>query len=154
MMKKLRTVLTLAILAFVVPPLVGDGQLPKNPKGGESKKVSELMRKKLQHAQKVLEGIALNDFDEILNHADALMQLTNEVEWQVLKTPRYQVQSNEFRRAIENLQEKAAQKNLDGAALGYVELTLSCVKCHKYVREARMTRLNLMESRLLASPLE
>jgi hypothetical protein len=50
------------------------------------------------------------------------------------------VQSNEFRRAVENLQEKAAQKNLDGAALGYVELTFSCVKCHKYVREARMTR--------------
>jgi hypothetical protein len=152
MMRKLRTVLTLLILAFVVSPLVGDGQLPKN-QGGDSKKVSELMRKKLQHAQKVLEGIALNDFDEILNHADALMQLTKEIEWQVLKTPRYQVQSNEFRRAVENLQEKATQKNLDGAALGYVELTLSCVKCHKYVREARMTRLD-GKSRLLPSVLE
>ena len=52
------------------------------------------------------------------------------------------MQSNEFRRAVENLQEKAAQKNLDGAALGYVELTLTCVKCHKYVREAGMTRLD------------
>jgi CheY-like chemotaxis protein len=62
------------------------------------------------------------------------MQLTKEVEWQVLKTPRYQVLSNQFRRAIENVQEKATQKNLDG---GYVELTLSCVKCHKYVREVR-----------------
>jgi hypothetical protein len=47
------------------------------------------MRKKLQHAQKVLEGIALNDFDQIMDHADGLMQLTKEVEWQVLKTPRY-----------------------------------------------------------------
>jgi hypothetical protein len=124
----------------MIPALSGDGQLPKNTKHGQSKKVSELMRKKLQHAQKVLEGIALNDFDLIMDHADGLMQLTKEVEWQVMKTPRYEVQSNEFRRALENLQEKAAQKNLDGAALGYVELTLSCVKCHKYVRDARMTR--------------
>ena len=153
MMRKARIVLTVVALAITVPPLCGDGQLSKSAGEGQAKKVRELMRKKLQHAQKVLEGIALNDFDEILNHADALMQLTKEIEWRVLKTPRYEVQSNEFRRAVENLQEKATQKNLDGAALGYVELTLSCVKCHKYVREARMTRLDL-KSRLPASPLE
>ncbi len=79
--------------------------------------MSELMRKKLQHAQKVLEGIALNDFDKIVEHADGLMQISKEVEWKVLKTPRYEVQSNECRRAVETLQEKAIQKNLDGAAL-------------------------------------
>ena len=28
----------------------------------------------------------------------------------------------------------AAEGNLDGAALKYVELTLSCVNCHKHVR--------------------
>jgi hypothetical protein len=139
-MRSVSIVLTIVAVAIVVPPLSGDGQLPKNTKHGQSKKVSELMRKKLQHAQKVLEGIALNDFDQIMDHADGLMQVTKEVEWQVMKTPRYEVQSNEVRRAVENLQEKAAQENLDDAALGYVELTLSCVKCHNYVREARMTR--------------
>jgi hypothetical protein len=141
MLRRLRIALTFVTLAFIVPPLSGDGGPPQKTQGGDSKKVSELMRKKLEHAQRVLEGIALNDFDMILNHADALMQLTKEIEWRAIKTPRYEVQSNEFRRAVENLQEKATQKNLDGAALGYVELTLSCVKCHKYVREVRMTRL-------------
>lgn len=142
MRRRLRIALSVVVLAFLVPPLSGDSGVPKKAQSEDSKKVSELMRKKLEHAQKVLEGIALNNFDLILNHADALMQLTKEIEWQAIKTPRYEVQSNEFRRAVENLQEKATQKNLDGAALGYVELTLSCVKCHKYVREVRMTRLD------------
>jgi hypothetical protein len=142
MLRRLRIALSIVALAFLVPPLSGDSGGPQKAQGGNSKKVSELMRKKLEHAQKVLEGIALNDFDKILNHADALMQLSKEIEWQVIKTPRYEVQSNEFRRAVASLQEKATQKNLDGAALGYVELTLSCVKCHKYVREVRMTQLD------------
>ena len=142
MLRRAKIALTVVALAFIVPPLGGDSGLSKNVQGEDSKKVSELMRKKLQHAQKVLEGIALNDFDKILEHADGLMQVSKEVEWKVVKTPRYEVQSNEFRRAVEILQEKATQKNLDGAALGYVELTLTCVKCHKYVREARMTRLD------------
>ena len=36
----------------------------------------------------------------------------------------------------------AKAKNLDGAALDYMDLTMTCVKCHKYVRETRMTRLD------------
>jgi hypothetical protein len=106
---------------------------------GEPKKVSELMHQKLQHAQKVLEGIALNDFDKIEKNAEDLMLISKALEWQVLKTPRYEVHSNQFRRAVDSLIEKARDKNLDGAALSYVEVTLTCVKCHKYVRESRMT---------------
>jgi hypothetical protein len=142
MLRRAKIALTIGALAIFVPPLGGDSGLPKNLQGGDSKQVSELMRKKLQYAQKLLEGIALNDFDMILKQADGLMQISKEVGWKILKTPRYEVQSNEFRRALETLQENATQKNLDGAALGYVELTLTCVKCHKYVREARMTWLD------------
>ena len=29
-------------------------------------------------------------------------------------------------------------KNLDGAALSYVDMTLMCVKCHQHVRETKM----------------
>jgi hypothetical protein len=107
--------------------------------GGEGRKVSDLMRQKLEHAQKILEGIALNDFDKIEKNAEDLMLISKQLEWQVLKTPRYELHSNQFRRAVEGLIEKARDKNLDGAALSYVEVTLTCVKCHKYVRESRMT---------------
>ena len=33
----------------------------------------------------------------------------------------------------------AAKKNLEGAAVKYVELTLNCVNCHKYVRADRVS---------------
>jgi hypothetical protein len=106
-------------------------------------KVSDLMRKKLAHSQKVLEGIALNNFDEISRSAEELILISKAVEWKVINSPQYEVQSNGFRRAAETLIEKAKDKNLDGAALAYVDLTLSCVKCHKYVRDTRMTKLDL-----------
>jgi hypothetical protein len=32
---------------------------------------------------------------------------------------------------------KAKDKNIDGVALAYVDVTLSCVRCHEYVREHR-----------------
>jgi hypothetical protein len=102
-------------------------------------KVKKLMHRKLEHAQKVLEGIALNDFKEITKHGEELMQISKEAEWQAIKTPRYELHSNEFRRAVDTLLEKAKDKNLDGVALAYVDLTLSCVKCHKYVRDRQDT---------------
>ncbi len=109
----------------------------------EPAKQSEFMRKKLEHSQKVLEGIAIGDFDKINQHAAALLDLSKLAEWRVLKTPRYELHSNDFRRSAQTLIDEAKAKNLDGAALAYVDLTLNCVKCHKHVREIRMTNLEL-----------
>jgi cytochrome c556 len=128
--------LLLAGLAMVacIPILSGDG--PKD------NKVQQLMKKKLQHSQKVLEGIALNDFDLVSKNAEDLMQVSKEAEWRVLKSPEYEVNSNEFRRSTTALIKAAKDKNIDGAALAYVDLTLSCVRCHKHLREVRQTRLD------------
>ena len=79
----------------------------------------------------------------IAKHGDELIDLSKQVEWKVLKTPQYEIHSNQFRRSAETLIKDAKDKNLDAAALTYVELTLTCVRCHKYVREERMTRLDL-----------
>ena len=105
-------------------------------------KVAKLMRRKLAQSQKVLEGVALNDFKMIQRHAEELIEISKKAEWRVLKTPAYEVYSNDFRRIAGALVENAKKKNLDAAALSYVELTLTCVKCHKHVREVRMTRLD------------
>jgi hypothetical protein len=102
--------------------------------------VKELMQQKLKHSQKILEAIATNDFDNLAKHADELIILSKEAEWKVLKTPRYETYSNDFRRNAEALVQSAKEKNVDAAALAYVDLTLNCVKCHKHVREVRMTR--------------
>ncbi len=129
----MRSIRIIAVLAIVgVSFAVGHGQ--------EKEKKLTLMQRKLVHAQKVLEGIALNDFAEIVTHSNALHDIAKEAAWKALKTPRYEIYSADFQRITENIARQAKGKNLDGAALAYVDLTLTCVKCHQHVREVRISR--------------
>ena len=99
-----------------------------------------IMKEKLKTSQKLLEGIALADYQKVILSAENLVQYTKTEEWMVYKTPKYQVFSNEFRQAAENVISKAKLKNIDGVTLAYFELTVSCVRCHTYVREIRDAR--------------
>jgi hypothetical protein len=135
-MKTRRSIL-LTVAFLVSFPLIGAGDDQSTKKQAD---VKELMKQKLQHSQKILEAITTNDFDSLAKHADELILISKEAEFKVLKTPRYETYSNDFRRNAETLIESAKEKNLDAAALAYVDLTLNCVKCHKHVREVRMTR--------------
>jgi hypothetical protein len=132
-MKRVLSGILAAAVAFGTATVVGHGGEPPQAKA------AELMRKKLQQSQKVLEGIALNDFDKIVQHADELILISKETEFKVMKTPQYQLYTDEFRRNAEELVQKAKDKNIDGATLAYMQLTLTCVKCHKHCREVRMT---------------
>jgi cytochrome c556 len=111
--------------------------------GDDQAALKKLMVKKLENAQKVLGGMTTNNYDEVAKHADELIQISKAVEFRVLKTPQYEMNSNDFRRAAETMIQQAKNKNTDGVALAYVDMTLSCVRCHKYVREVRMTSLDL-----------
>lgn len=103
--------------------------------------VRKFMRPKLDHAQKVLEGLALEDFEMIGKNANALLRLSEAAEWQVLPSPEYVRHSEEFQRVTNDLIRAANNKNLDSATLAYVQLTMNCVSCHKHVREARRVAL-------------
>jgi hypothetical protein len=98
-------------------------------------KTPTVMQRKLTHAQKMLEGLALNDFQKITTAASGLKDCAREASWQVVKTEKYAVYSNDFVRQLERIEDAAKKKNTDAAALAYVEITLTCVKCHQYVRE-------------------
>ena len=100
-------------------------------------RLRQLMLDKLQTSQKLLEAIATADFKKVGVHAEQLSQLANQAEWMAYKTPKYELHSNEFRRAAENIARKAKDKNIDGVTLAYMDLTMSCVRCHQYVREVR-----------------
>ena len=98
------------------------------------------MRIKLKHAKEVLEGLTLEDFDRIQKNGQAMSLLSHEAQWNVIQTPQYMQHSGEFRRATEALAEAAKKKNIDGAALAYMEVTLKCVNCHKYVRRIKVAK--------------
>jgi hypothetical protein len=136
-----RLILVIVVIVFAVavfgPVLLGFGVRAAPPKPDAT---AALMRKKLAHAQKVLEGIALADLDQVGDHAAELATLSKQAEFTVLKTPQYELHANEFRRSLEDIRRGVKQKNLDAATLGYMDLTMSCVRCHKHVREVRLAR--------------
>lgn len=144
-MKKIVVVFAVAVLVANV--LVSSGQDGKEPKKRER---NPIMQKKLEHSQKVLEGIAVADFRLIEQNAEELILLSKKAEWMVLQTPEYTLQSNDFRRNAETVIEKAKAKNLDGAVLAYVQLTMNCVECHKHVREIRRASIDIEDDRLFA----
>ena len=99
--------------------------------------VADFMRAKLGHSQRVLEGLALEDYDLIARGAQELALASQASSWQVLQTEEYARQSTEFRRSCDSLRNTATAKNLDGAALAWMEVTMKCIQCHKYVRDQR-----------------
>ena len=102
--------------------------------------LSAFMKAKLEHSQKTLEGLAKGDFELIAKHSQAISLLCEDELWAVLKTPEYQERSNEFRRSVNTITDAARKKNLEGATLAYVDATLKCVSCHKYVRQTQIRR--------------
>ncbi len=134
----MRRVLFVLLASAAAAGLLLSTTLSQTPKKGRNL----LMQQKLGHAQKVLEGIAIADFALIEKHADELIILSKKAEWAVLQTPEYVRQSDDFRRNADSVTKAAKEKNLDGAALAYVQLTMSCVNCHKHVRETRIARLD------------
>jgi hypothetical protein len=133
-------VMILFLVAVLGPVLLGFGVRAAPP--AKTDDAAALMQKKLTHAQKLLEGVALADFAVIDQHAADLAALSKQLQFKVLKTPQYELHANEFRRALEDIQKGVRHKNLDAATLGYMDLTMSCVRCHKHVREVRIARLD------------
>lgn len=97
--------------------------------------VAVFMRAKLGHSSEVLEGLSLADFDKIRRGGQLLALASQASSWQVLQSEEYARQSVAFRRACERLEQAATEKNLDAAALAWMDVTMKCVQCHRYVRD-------------------
>jgi hypothetical protein len=123
-------------------------QKPEPPQKPEAK-VREFMRKKLAHSQKLMEAVVMRDYASMGTNAKALRELSELAEWRVFPAPEYLRHSAEFQRVTDALVKSAREKNEDAATLSYLELTLNCVQCHKYVRSQRMT-YNHSPDRVLA----
>jgi hypothetical protein len=124
-------VYSLALAGLALLPFAA-GQEQKPPKE------ESLMKKKLAAAQKLLGGLAQNDFETIRENADRLNDYSKLAAWKLIETPRYEQYSDEFQRLTLKMSNQAKAKNIDGVALSYVDMTLVCVKCHQHVREQKV----------------
>ncbi|MDR3633013.1 MAG: hypothetical protein P4L84_04200 [Isosphaeraceae bacterium] len=122
---------SLAVLGLAAIGTVGSFAEPPKPTR------AEFMRQKLEFSKKVLEGLTLEDYDAIAKNARALKLLSEAAEWEVPTIPNaneYIALTTEFQKAADDLRMKAKEKNIDGATLAYLRLTMNCVSCHRFVR--------------------
>jgi hypothetical protein len=97
-------------------------------------KTAAFMRMKLQPSKELLEGLAMNDFDSIQKNAGTIKNLLLDENWMVVQSDEYRRQTQEFRKLVDQLRDAADKKNIDGATLAYVQMTIQCVRCHQTLR--------------------
>jgi hypothetical protein len=103
-------------------------------------KPSDWMKQKLEMSQNILAGLTKGDFETIEANAQK-MNVVNYLEKQVAADQphykEYMRQLTAFETANRDLLRQSARKNLEGSTLAYIQLTVSCVQCHKIVRDAK-----------------
>jgi hypothetical protein len=112
-----------------------DTKPPEKPKTDE--KTSALMRRKLENSQKILEALVTNDLDKASKHSEELLKIRKDPNFKVLKTPEYEIWSEDFTRSVNGIIKASQDKNLEAAKLHYLGMTMSCFNCHTYTRDMR-----------------
>lgn len=100
----------------------------------------KFMQQKLDSSRDIVKGLAVEDYDLLSKSGQDLMLLSHDADWNVFQTQDYLMLSREFRGSAQRLRDNANLKNLDGATLAYFEVTLNCVRCHRYVRNQQKTK--------------
>ncbi len=138
-----KSLATLAALILITAPLAvqptrGDDQQDKEKEKEKEKEkpASVWMKMKLSATQNILAGLTKGDFETIDKNAQSMLFVDHLEKWLRADTPGYNMKLKEFEYANKSLRLAAQEKNIDGATIAYIQLTLSCVECHKLVRDA------------------
>ncbi len=107
---------------------------------GQDDPVKTLMKAKTGYAHRLLDAVVLEDFDALADQAFRLKAVAETGDWNVLDTPEYVRESEAFIQATEKLAAAARERNGDAAALAYMDVTLKCVQCHRYIKTYRGAR--------------
>jgi cytochrome c556 len=97
------------------------------------------MKQKLSHSQSLFQALAEANFDQLAESAAKLATLNKVEEFVRHRNPKYKAQLDIFQYATEELGRQAEKKNIEGAALAFHQLTLSCVNCHRQLRDDATT---------------
>ena len=133
------TLFVIALVLLVVFSQVA-GQEKSDPvqsaaEAGEAEDFDFWMNVKLSESQKLLEALAKADFDTLTKSSQTLETLSALEGFVRRRIPGYSTQLRSFEFAVDEIKEQAKQENIEGVTLGFQQLTLSCVNCHKQVRQ-------------------
>jgi Cytochrome C' len=128
-MKKL---LVAIVAALVLGPLAFPGIAQKGTK--------DAMRKKLDYAQGVLEGLTLQEFNLAVTNAVLLRDMSHTNVFSMLKNSDYVASSTNFTHAVDGLIKAAKSQDLERATEAYTRVVQSCVQCHEQFRREQFLK--------------
>ena len=108
---------------------------------GQTAATGRMMREKLAHAQALLEALTTSNYGMLDRESTALSRLTETPRWRdQLKTPEFKGFSDNFQKAVTDLNAAAKARDLDTAATLYSSMVTTCYQCHRHVKDARVAR--------------
>jgi hypothetical protein len=130
-------VCSLGAVALAQSAMAQDNEKPAGSKKAENKDqpISFWMQRKLEYSQNILDGLATDDLDKVLKNAQSMRNLSTIEGFVRRQTPGYTAQLKMFEESTDEMIRQAKRDNLDGAALAFTQLTVTCVNCHKRLRE-------------------
>lgn len=126
---------TIALAAVFASASLAGAQTDERKEAERQSEPSVWMTKKLEYSKEILAGLADGDYDAIQKNAQAMQSLSKFEAFIRARSPEYRSQMQLFQDANREIIKQAKRKNLEGAALGFTQLTISCVNCHKNLRE-------------------
>lgn len=107
----------------------------------QTAQLHRIMQKKLGHSQAILGAVVTSNWSVLDRESRALAMVVRDPAWIApLTEPEYLRQSDAFSRALQDLIEASAKRNLESAAEAQIALTASCVRCHVHMTRRRIAK--------------
>jgi hypothetical protein len=110
----------------------------QTPEAREALALKEFMRKKLAASNQILEGLCTEDLALVKAGALQMQEMSNAERWRVSNDVMYRQFSADFREITQGLADAAEAGNADRVALKWMDATMSCLDCHRFVRGMRV----------------
>jgi hypothetical protein len=110
----------------------------KQPPAQKDRNLQLFMRKKLAASNQILEGLCTDDMNLVAEGARTLHEMSEAERWRVTNDVMYKQFSNEFRQITQDLIKAAEEDKADRATLKWLDATVSCLDCHRFVRGLRI----------------
>jgi len=103
--------------------------------------LNTVMRAKLGRSQAILAAVLTSDWTTLDRESRALATVVRDPAWSIpLTDPEYLRQSDAFSRALQDLIEASARRDLEAAGNAQISLTSTCVRCHLQVTRRRIAK--------------
>lgn len=103
--------------------------------------LNKVMRAKLGHSQAILGAVVTSNWAVLDKESRALALVVRDPAWVfALTEPEYLRQGDAFSRALQDLVEASAKRDLEAAANAHIALTASCVRCHVHITRRRVAQ--------------